>query len=56
MSLKSDQLEILLGVLVISRFGFEGRSWVPIDSDLDLCILFTFNAKNIHVCFIITFS
>ena len=28
-------------ILVISRFGFEGWSWVPIASVPDLCILFT---------------
>ena len=29
-------------MLVISRFGFEGWSWVLIASVPDLCILFTF--------------
>ena len=32
---------ITICILVISRFGFEGWSWVLIASVPDLCILFT---------------
>ena len=32
-------------ILVISRFGFDGRIWVLIASIPDLCILFTFFSK-----------
>ena len=36
-------------ILVISRLGFEGLSWVLIVSVPDLCILFYFYSTDIRV-------
>ena len=40
---------ILSGILVISRFGFEGWIWVLIATIPDLCILFTFKFDGVTV-------